>query len=167
MIKSFQQRWRSVSDVMAGLFFSAADARTAAEYARREPREAPPISMFSKGANVDEYNVTHAAERMARLGATVRVLVVLADGMTRGSSAELQAAVKRAEGNGTIVLGIGIGEDTVETVYPRYQIVERPETLARSVIEGVKGSLRKSLITEGFSSRTFASEFNWKETTHV
>ncbi len=167
MIKSFQQRWRSVSDVMSGLFFSAADARTAAEFARREPRESPPISMFSKGANVDEFNVTHAAERMARLGATVRVLVVLADGMTRGSSAELQAAVARAEANGTIVLGIGIGEDTVETVYSRYQIVERPETLARSVIEGVKGSLRRSLITEGFSSRTFSSEFNWKETTNV
>lgn len=167
MIKSFQQRWRSVSDVMAGLFFSAADARTAAEFARREPRQSPPISMFSKGANVDEFNVTHAAERMARLGATVRVLVVLADGMTRGSSHELQAAVARAEANGTIVLGIGIGEDTVETVYSRYQIVERPETLARSVIEGVKGSLRRTLHAEGFSSRTFSSDFHWKETTHV
>jgi hypothetical protein len=41
--------------------------------------------MFEKAANVDEFNVIHAAERMGRLGAQVRVLIVLADGMTRGS----------------------------------------------------------------------------------
>ena len=31
---------------------------------------------------MDEFNIIHAAERMARLGAQVRVLMVLADGMT-------------------------------------------------------------------------------------
>ena len=167
MIKSFQQRWRSVSDVMAGLFFSAADPRNAGEMARKDPQSAPPLAMFSKGANVDEYNVTYAAERLTRLGATVRVLVVLADGMTRGSSEELRAAVARAEANGTIVLGIGIGENTVETVYSRYQIVERPETLAKELIEGVKGSLRRTLFAEGFTSRGLSPDHNWKEVSRV
>ena len=167
LIKGFPQRWRSVSDVMAGLFFSASDPRKAGEYARKDPHTAPPIAMFSKGANVDEFNVTHAAERMARLGASDRVLVVLADGMTRGSSEQLRASVARAEANGTIVLGLGIGEETVETVYSRYQVVERPETLARAVVGGVKGALRTSLLSAGLTRRGMSPDLNWKESTIV
>ncbi len=74
---------------MAGLFFMASDPRKAGDIARRNPQDAPPLAMFAKGSNVDEFNVTYAAERLNQTGAAVKVLVVLADGMTRGSVAEL------------------------------------------------------------------------------
>ena len=50
--------------------------------------------MFEKAANVDEFNVAYAAERLAARRATVRILVVLADGMTRGSVEILAETVK-------------------------------------------------------------------------
>ena len=85
LVKPFERRWRDAEPALAGLFYTAAEPRAAATLARRDPRTSPPVSLFEKAANVDEFNVIHAAERMARLGAEVRVLMVLADGMTRGS----------------------------------------------------------------------------------
>src|SRR5688572_2101298 len=114
LVKPFDRRWREAEDVLAGLFWTAAEPRAAAAAARRNPRETAPVSMFEKASNVDEFNVVHAAERMARLGADVRVLVVLADGMTRGSVQALRSAVSAVESSGTTVLGIGIGDDTVD-----------------------------------------------------
>src|SRR5688572_12214490 len=114
LVKPFDRRWREAEDVLAGLFWTAAEPRAAAAEARRNPHESAPVSMFEKASNVDEFNVIHAAERMARLGADVRVLVVLADGMTRGSVQALRSAVSAVESSGTTVLGIGIGDDTVD-----------------------------------------------------
>jgi hypothetical protein len=105
--------------------------------------------MFEKAANVDEFNVTHAAERLARRGAQVRLLVTLADGMTRGSVEALASAVDAAELAGTLVLGIGIGDDTVAAAYSRHQVVERPDILARAMVEGVRGALRRSIALRG------------------
>ncbi len=171
LVKPFGQRWRSAEDLMAGLFFAAADPRKAGEFARKEPKDAPPVSMFSKGANVDEFNIAYAGERLARSGATERVLVVLADGMTRGSVSELGHAVSAVEASGTIVIGIGIGDDTVEVAYHRWEVVERPETLARSMIDGVRGALRHSLASMGMDAwwlrAANATDQPWKETTGV
>ena len=150
MLKSFNQRWRIASGLMEGLFLAAADPRTAADRARRDPREAPPVSLFTKGANVDEFNVAHAADRLNRTGATVRVLVVLSDGMTRGSADALAQAVRAAEASGVTVLGIGIGGDTVESIYGRYRIVQNPASLANSMVNGVRDALRRSLASWGF-----------------
>src|SRR5690606_12617246 len=69
LVKPFDRRWREAEDGRAGLFWTAAEPRRAAAVARRDPRSAAPVSMFEKAANVDEYNVIHAAERMSRLGA--------------------------------------------------------------------------------------------------
>jgi hypothetical protein len=57
--------------------------------------------------------------------------------------------VDGAEAAGTTVLGIGIGDDTVQTAYSRAQIVERPEELTRAMIEGVRSALRKSIALTG------------------
>ncbi len=76
LVKPFDRRWREAEDVLAGMFWTAAEPGQAAIAARRSPRTAPPVSMFERAANVDEFNLIHAAERMARLGANVRVLVV-------------------------------------------------------------------------------------------
>lgn len=108
--------------------------------------------MFDKASNVDEYNLVLAAERMARLGSQVRVLVVLADGMTRGSLEHLTQTVQAIERGGTTVLGIGIGDDTVEAAYDRSQVVERPAELTGAMVDGVRSSLRRSLSLWGMDT---------------
>lgn len=164
LVKPFDRRWRESEGVLAGLFWTAAQPREAAAAARRDPRTTPPVSMFEKAANVDEFNVIHAAERMGRLGAQVRVLIVLADGMTRGSVENLQAAVSGVEGSGTTVLGIGIGDDTVENAYRRAEVVERPDQLAAAMIDGTRSALRRSLALQGMDTWwTRSSRANRKE----
>lgn len=145
VVKSFDEPWQAAEDRLTGLFWSASHPAQAATAARREPTEAPPVSMFEKAANVDEINVTHAVERLAQRNAQVRMLVVLADGMTRGSVESLTASVDGAEIGGVNVLGIGIGDDTVQAAYSRSQIVERPDELTRAMIDGVRSALRKSI----------------------
>jgi hypothetical protein len=149
LIKGFDDRWRAAEDVLAGLFWTAVSPKEAAIEARRSPDEAPPVSMFEKAANVDEFNVIHAAERLAAQRATTRVLVVLADGMTRGSVDALAKAVEAVEHSNTTVLGIGIGDATVEAAYSRHQIVERPDELAAAMVDGVRSSLHRTLAAMG------------------
>lgn len=152
LVKPFDRRWREAEDLLAGLFWTAAEPTKAAASARRDPREAPPVAMFDKAANVDELNVALAAERMGRLGSHVRVLVVLADGMTRGSVSTLAATTEAIERNGTTVLGIGIGDDTVARAYNRHQVVVRPDELTRAMVEGVRDALRRSLALWGMDT---------------
>jgi hypothetical protein len=152
VVKGFDRRWREAEDVLAGMFWTAAEPAHAAIAARRNPKATPPVSMFERAANVDEFNLIHAAERMARLGANVRVLVVLADGMTRGSVEALAASVEAVERSGTTVLGIGIGDDTVNGTYHRFEVVNRPEELTRAMIEGTRAALRRGLALWGMDT---------------
>ncbi len=117
--------------------------------ARRNSAEAAPVSMFEKAANVDELNVIHAADRLAARHAQVRLLVVLADGMTRGSVEALAASVDSIEYSGTTVLGIGIGDATVEAAYSNHRIVARPEALTDAMVGGVRSALHKSIALAG------------------
>jgi hypothetical protein len=149
LVKPFDVRWEAAEDELAGLFWAAARPADAASAARRSPAEAPPVSMFEKAANVDELNVMHAVERLGRRNTQVRMLVVLADGMTRGSIEALAAAVDDAEAAGTTVLGIGIGDDTVQAAYSRNQVVEQPDTLTEAMVNGVRSALRKHIATVG------------------
>jgi hypothetical protein len=149
LVKSFDQPWRRAEDVLAGLFWMTAEPVQAATRARRAPDQSPPVSMFEKAANVDEFNLAHAAERMLQRRSQVRVLVVLADGMTRGSVEALAATVHSIERGGTTVLGIGIGDATVQAAYSRNQVVEQPEALTRAMVEGVRSALRRSLALWG------------------
>jgi hypothetical protein len=163
LVKPFDRRWREAEDVLAGMFFTAAEPSKAAAAARRSPRTAPPVSMFERAANVDEFNLIYAAERMAKLGANVRVLVVLADGMTRGSVEALATAVEAVERSGTTVLGIGIGDDTVTGAYHRFEVVNRPEELTKAMIEGTRGALRRGLGLFGMDTWWLRPARYWKE----
>ena len=107
------------------------------------------MSMFDKAANVDEFNLAHAAERLAAQHATHRIVVVLADGMTRGSVQALAETAASIEHGGTTVLGIGIGDDTVRAAYSRAQVVERPLDLATAMVDGVRSTLYKSIASSG------------------
>ena len=149
LVKPFDTRWRIAEDVMAGLFWMAAAPQEAAREARRSPESAPPISMFDKAANVDEFNVAYAAGRLGARRVSTRILVVLADGMTRGSVQALADSVEAVEQSGAIVLGIGIGDQTVQAAYSRNQVVEMPEELAAAMVDGVRSTLYKTIATMG------------------
>ncbi len=149
LVKSFDARWRSAEDVMAGLFWTAAQPGKAARAARTDPDTAPPVSMFDKAANVDEYNLAYAANRLGARRVTTRILVVLADGMTRGSVQALADTVDAVEHGGTTVLGIGIGDTTVQAAYARNQVVERPDELAKAMVSGVRSTLFQTLASVG------------------
>ena len=149
VLSGFAEPWRRSDDILAGLFWMAARTGEAGMEARREPKQAPPVSMFEKAANVDEFNVTYAAERLAGHGAHVRVLVVLADGMTRGSVEALARSVEEVDGRGTTVLGIGVGDDTVVSAYRHHQVISKPDELANSMVMGVSMALRRGLALFG------------------
>lgn len=149
VLSGFAEPWRRSDDILAGLFWTAARTGEAGLEARRAPKEAPPVSLFEKAANVDEFNVTYAAERLANHGAQVRVLVVLADGMTRGSVEALARSVEEVDGRGTTVLGIGVGDDTVVSAYRHHQVISRPDELANSMVVGVSMALRRGLAMYG------------------
>jgi hypothetical protein len=164
LVKPFDRRWRDSQQALAGLFYTAAEPRKAAALARRHADTAPPVSLFEKAANVDEFNIIHAAERMGRLGADTRLLMVLADGMTRGSLEALSKSVTAIEATGTTVIGIGIGDHTVDEAYQRHEVVEKPESLARAMIDGTRSALRRSLAMSGMDSWWIkASESQTKE----
>ena len=97
LLKPFDRRWRSSEHLLAGFFQTISRQAESVQHVRRNAAEAPPLAMFEKAANVDEFNVRHAADRLDRLGANVRVLVVLADGMTRGSLTALSKTVTQIE----------------------------------------------------------------------
>lgn len=164
MVKPFDRRWRDSQATLAGLFYTAMSPKKAATLARRDTRSAPPVSLFEKAANVDEFNVIHAAQRMARLGADVRILMVLADGMTRGSVEALTRSVESVESTGTTVIGIGIGDHTVDQAYRRHEVVEEPDQLTAAMVEGTRGALRRSLAFSGVDTWWLrASEYHEKE----
>lgn len=152
LVKAFNDRWRTSEDALAGLFFTAAAPQEAAREARKDPKSAPPVSMFDKAANVDEFNVAHAAERLAAQHASHRIMVVLADGMTRGSVQALAETVADVERGGATVLGIGVGDDTVRAAYSRAQVVEQPLQLATAMVDGVRSTLYKSIAASGVDS---------------
>ena len=74
---------------------------------------------------------------------------MLADGMTRGSVEALARSVEEVDGNGTTVLGIGVGDDTVVAAYRYHQVISRPDELANSMVAGVRMALRRGLALHG------------------
>lgn len=152
LVKSFHDRWRASEEILAGLFFTAAAPQEAAKLARREPDLAPPVSMFDKAANVDEFNLAHAAERIGAQHASHRIIVVLADGMTRGSVQALAETASDIERGGTTVLGIGIGDDTVRAAYSRAEVVSQPLDLAAAMVDGVRSTLYRTIAASGSDS---------------
>jgi hypothetical protein len=149
LVKRFSDRWRAAEEALAGLFWMAGAPQDAVREAKRDPSVAPPLAMFEKAANVDEFNLAHAAERLADRNVSHRIVVVLADGMTRGSVEALAETASSIDRGGTTVLGIGIGDDTVQAAYARNVVVEQPDALAAAMVDGVRSALYRSIRTRG------------------
>jgi hypothetical protein len=144
----------------------AATPQEAGKEGRMNPDAAPPVSMFDKAANVDEFNLAYAAQRLAAQNASHRIIVVLADGMTRGSVDALAETVESIDRGGTMVLGIGIGDETVQAAYSRNRVVQRPEALAAAMVDGVRSALFRSIADEsGDTWWTHAAEPDHRFTT--
>ena len=56
----------------------------------------------------------------------------------RGARRHRRPSIERG---GTMVLGIGIGDETVQAAYARNQVVERPDALAAAMVDGVRSAL--------------------------
>jgi hypothetical protein len=69
--------------------------------------------------------------------------------MTRGSVQALADSVEAVEQSGAVVLGIGIGDETVQAAYSRNQVVEQPQELASAMVDGVRSTLFKTIAGMG------------------
>jgi hypothetical protein len=72
--------------------------------------------------------------------------------MTRGSLEALRTSVAAVEAGGTTVIGIGIGDHTVDEAYRRHEVVSQPEDLAQAMIDGTRNALRRSLALWGMDT---------------
>jgi cobalamin biosynthesis protein CobT len=104
----------------------------------------PPISMFEKGTNIDEINIIHASKRLLSHPSNTKLLVVLSDGMTRGSVENLKSSIKFATKQGIEVIGIGIGNRGSWKEYQNNVQVEHPEQLIHSIVNITKDILIKN-----------------------
>lgn len=105
----------------------------------------PPLSMFERGTNVDEVNIMHASKRLLQHPSNTKLLVVLSDGMTRGSLPELKNSINFAKKNHIEVLGVGIGNRGSWKEYENNVQVQQPEQLIYSIVNITKDILIKNI----------------------
>ena len=101
--------------------------------------------MFDKGTNIDEINIMHASKRLLNHQANTKLLVVLSDGMTRGSVKELKNSINYATKSGIDVIGIGIGSRGSWKEYLNNTQVAKPEQLINSVVNITKDILIQNI----------------------
>ena len=85
------------------------------------------IPSFS--GNIDEVNLFHVWNRFKKNPHKDKVLIVISDGMTCGSTQDLSNLVKKIESEGCYVIGIGIQSKAVLKVYPHVKIFDSAESL--------------------------------------
>jgi hypothetical protein len=73
------------------------------------------------------------------------MLVVLSDGMTRGSLADLRNSINYATRNNIDVVGIGIGERGTWKEYANHTQIYKPEELIYSIVNITKDILIKNM----------------------
>jgi hypothetical protein len=148
-IKEFKDSWRENYQQFIGLIEFSRNLRDSIDIGISED-SIPPVSMFEKGTNIDEINIMHATKRLLNHPSNTKMLVVLSDGMTRGSLSELQNSINFATKNGVDVIGIGIGNRGSWREYINNVQIERPEQLIHSIVNITKDILIKNIkLTSG------------------
>jgi hypothetical protein len=99
-------------------------------------------------SNYDEVNLHHIYERFKLCGHRDRLLIVMSDGATCGSTQTLTDLVKQITDEGTLVLGLGICNRNVEEIYPNHvtftkmeDLAKLPEFFADMIVKLKKGDL--------------------------
>ena len=150
LVKPFDTRWRVAEDSAGGPVLDGGRAAGGRRGGPPRPEAAPPISMFDKAANVDEFNVPMPPCGSRTATSSTRILVVLAGrhdarfGAGPGRLGRSRRAIR-----GAVVLGIGIGDQTVQAAYSRNQVVEIPEELAAAMVDGVRSARYQTIADHG------------------
>ena len=148
-IKEFKDSWRENYQQFIGLIDFSRNLRESIDLGITSEM-IPPISMFEKGTNIDEINIMHATKRLLNHPSNTKMLVVLSDGMTRGSLGELKNSINFATKSGVDVIGIGIGNRGSWREYINNIQVEKPEQLIHSIVNITKDILIKNIkLTSG------------------
>ena len=148
-IKKFKDSWRENYKQFIGLIEFSRNLRDSVDIGISED-SIPPISMFEKGTNIDEINIMHATKRLLVHPSNTKMLVVLSDGMTRGSLNELQNSINFATKNGVDVIGIGIGSRGSWREYINNVQIQKPEQLIHYIVNITKDILIKNIkLTSG------------------
>ena len=148
-IKEFKDSWRENYQQFIGLIEFSRNLRDSIDIGISVD-SIPPVSMFEKGTNIDEINIMHATKRLLNHPSNTKMLVVLSDGMTRGSLNELQNSINFATKNGVDVIGIGIGSRGSWREYINNVQIEKPEQLIHSIVNITKDILIKNIkLTSG------------------
>ena len=148
-IKEFKDSWRENYQQFIGLIEFSRNLRDSIDIGISKD-SIPPVSMFEKGTNIDEINIMHATKRLLNHPSNTKMLVVLSDGMTRGSLNELQNSINFATKNGVDVIGIGIGSRGSWREYINNVQIEKPEQLIHSIVNITKDILIKNIkLTSG------------------
>ena len=143
-VKEFNDSWRDNYEKFIGLIEFSRNLRTSIRTTLDEDLT-PPFSMFEKGTNVDEVNIMHASKRLLNHPSNTKILVVLSDGMTRGSLPELKNSIKFASKNKIDVIGVGIGNRGSWKEYDNNTQVQHPEQLIYSIVNITKDILIKNI----------------------
>ena len=98
-IKEFKDSWKEHYQQFIGLIEFSRNLRDSIDN-NILSENIPPLSMFDKGTNIDEINIMHASKRLLNHQANTKLLVVLSDGMTRGSVKELKNSINYATKSG-------------------------------------------------------------------
>tara|TARA_Y100000996_G_scaffold383397_1_gene339305 strand:+ start:2063 stop:4015 length:1953 start_codon:yes stop_codon:yes gene_type:complete len=148
-VKEFKDSWRDNYQQFIGLIEFSRNLRDSIDIGISE-EIIPPVSMFEKGTNIDEVNIMHSTKRLLNHPSNTKMLVVLSDGMTRGSLSELQSSINFATKSGVDVIGIGIGNRGSWKEYINNVQIEQPEELIHSIVNITKDILIKNIkLTSG------------------
>ena len=149
IIKEFKDSWRENYKQFIGLIDFSRNLRDSIDMGISKELT-PPISMFEKGTNIDEINIMHATKRLLNHPSNTKMLVVLSDGMTRGTLSELKNSINFATKSGVDVIGIGIGNRGSWREYINNVQIEKPEQLIHSIVNITKDILIKNIkLTSG------------------
>ena len=143
-IKDFKDNWKDNYESFIGLIEFSRKLRDSIENIELN-KEKPPISMFERSTNVDERNIMYATKRLLENNSNSKMLVVLSDGMTRGSLSDLKNSINYAAKNNIDVVGIGIGERGTWKEYVNHTQIFEPEELIYSIVNITKDILIKNM----------------------
>ena len=143
-VKDFKDNWKDNYEKFIGLVDFSRKLRDSIDNIDIK-NDIPPISMFERSTNVDERNIMYATKRLLTHPSNSKMLVVLSDGMTRGSLSDLKNSIHYATKNNIDVVGIGIGERGTWKEYINHTQIFKPEELIYSIVNITKDILIKNM----------------------
>lgn len=79
--------------------------------------------------NEDEVNLYNVWKRFLKNKHKDKLMFVISDGQTCGSSADLKNLIKEIKDSGVKIIGLGIQSRAVETLYPEHKLFDTEESL--------------------------------------